>query len=216
MNKEILMAVDAVSTRRASQGNFFEHSKPRSRPRPARNTAKNWTCALRSTARPALTTPFAAGRCLPTIPTNSKFRSAAAFGRWRDIDKDVEPGGYVEQPMDPCPSAAFSRRPPSRSSCRRCAKPNERRSSMPTRIGGHPGQRDRQARRPQRRLRGSRRERRRIHRAREMIPARARAIPGPDQGVFEGGAHGAARSAAVFVPHRPEFLIELFKLEVPE
>ena len=66
----------------------------------------------------------------------------------------------------------------------------------------HAGERHRQARRPQRRLRRSRRECRGLHRARGDDSARARALAGPHQGVPQGSALRAARSAAVPVAHR--------------
>src|SRR6478735_7101021 len=48
-----------------------------------------------------------------------------------DVDQSAQVGGFVEQPME---SVASPRSRPSRSSCRRCARPNARRWWMRTRI----------------------------------------------------------------------------------
>jgi len=48
-----------------------------------------------------------------------------------DVDKKAVAGGYVEEPMESVSFGRIPRSRPSRSSCKRCAKPSARRSSMP-------------------------------------------------------------------------------------
>ncbi len=222
MNKEILMVVDAVSKRerRRQRGDFSKRSRRRWPRLPARNTAKSSMCACRSTARPATTTPSAAGRSSRTIRPSSKSPSAScASMTGKDIDPNVEIGGFVEQPIE---SVAFGR----------IAAQQAKQVIV---------QKVREAERAQvgRRLQGSRwhsRERRGSSastgngiyvdlgsNAEGFVPrtghdpARAGEAAGPHQGLPERSALGAPRPRSCSCHARaPEFLIELFKLEVPE
>ena len=61
-------------------------------------------CACRSTAKPEATIRFGGGRCLPMTPPSWRFpERELRMDDARDIDKDVEPGGFVEEPMESVP-----------------------------------------------------------------------------------------------------------------
>ena len=120
-----------ASTRKSSS----MRSRPRLHPRRARSTARNWTCACRSIARPAATTPSAAGRCSPTNRPSSRCPTVSCA--WTTPARSTRTWSRAatwRSRWNPCHSAAYSLKPPSRSSCRRSARPSGRRSSTPTRT----------------------------------------------------------------------------------
>ena len=107
MNKEILLVVDAVRMRRASTRKSSSTRSRRRWLRPrARSTAKNGTCASRSTARPAI-------RHLPPLEglrrrfprDGSATARVAPRGRARR-EQGSGGGRFVEEPME---SVAFGR-----------------------------------------------------------------------------------------------------------
>ena len=120
----------------------------------------------------------------------------------RDIDADVEVGGFVEQPME---SVAFGRIAAQQAKQVIVQKVREAERAQVVdayrdRVG-HAGQRRRQARRSQRYLCRSRQQRRRFRAAYGHDSARAGQAAGPHQGLPEGSALGAPRPAAVPDPH---------------
>ena len=136
----------------------------------------------------------------------------------RDIDKDVEVGGYVEEPMESVPFGRILAQTAKQvivqkvREAERAQVVDAYKDRAGTLVSGIV-----QARRPQRRLRRPRCECRGLHRARGDDSARAGTLAGPHQGVLEGGAFTEPRGPQLFLSRTaPEFLIELFKLEVPE
>jgi N utilization substance protein A len=129
----------------------------------------------------------------------------------------IQVGDFIEEPLEAAEFGRIAAQRPSRSSCRRCARPSARRSSTSTRARRHAGLGRRQARRPQRHLRGSGRQRRRLHPRRRHDPARVVRRRTASRRILKE-VRTEPRGPQLFLSRRtaPEFLIELFKLEVPE
>ena len=140
MNKEILMVVDAVSNEKGVDKEIIFEALEAA-----------LASATRKNARRGMDV---------RVAINRKTGDYDTFRRWKvfadDPDRDLEgfaahrelrledaletirtsrSGGFVEEPMESVDLRPHrARRPPSRSSCRRCARPSARRSSMPTRT----------------------------------------------------------------------------------
>jgi transcription termination/antitermination protein NusA len=135
-----------------------------------------------------------------------------------DVDPKAEIGGYVETPLE---SVAFGRIAAQTAKQVIVQKVREAERAQvveeykgPRRLAGV---RHRQARGPQRHLRRPRRQCRGLHAARTHDPARTRARPQDRIKAFLREVRSEPRGPQIFLSHEPpEFLIELFKLEVPE
>ena len=207
MNKEILMAVDAVSNEKGVDKEIIFDALE---------------AALASATRKKH------GEELDVrVSINRKTGGYDTFRRWkvfaddstelevperelrmddaREIDKDVEPGGYVEEPMESVPFGRILAQTAKQVIVQK-VREAERAQVVDAYKdrAGHAGQRHRQARRPQRRIRRSRRECGGLRRARGDDSARARALAGPHQGLPQGGAHAsrADRSCSCRAPRR--------------
>ena len=201
------------------QGDHLRGARSGARVRHAQDvTARTSTCASRSTARPATTTRSAAGRCSPTTRPSSSSRSASCASKTRSTSsRRPRSAASSKCRWSRSRSAASPRRPRSRSSCRRCARPSARRSSTSTRTAS---------------ARWCRGIVKRVDRngvfvdlggnAEGFVP-REQMIPrepvrSQDRiKAFLQDVRSEPRGPQLFLTRTaPEFLIELFKLEVPE
>ena len=105
MNKEILMAVDAVSNEKGVDKEIiFDALEAALASATRKKHGEELDVRVRSTARPAATTRSAAGRCSRTSRPSWKCPSAncAWMTRARST-RTWKPGGYVEEPMESVP-----------------------------------------------------------------------------------------------------------------
>ncbi len=168
-------------TRRASTRKSFSRPWKRRLRRPrARSTARNGTRGSRSTARPATTTPSAAGRYSPTIPPSWRRRTANCGWKTRSTSTRMR-AGRIRGRADGIGGLRPHRRDAGQAGdgaegARGRARAGHRPVQGPRE---HAGLGRGQARGPQWHLRGPWQQRRRVYLAQRHDPARGAEAAGP-------------------------------------